>query len=988
MKHQYLCVAFFVLAVCLGGSRLYAAPSVGDDIFDLTGEGTEESPFLINSASDLRLVQHFVATHTVKTYGTYSMTEKNFSDGKYFRLTADIHLQSQQVLQDDGQLLPDTSGLSRWSPIGSSEAAHDFCGIFDGDGHTVYGVFICDSTAENQGLFGYISGGGIVRNVRLADSFVLGTNAVGGICGKLQNGTLYRCESQASVVGTGPSFQGGGIAGSHTSSGASIDSCKNAGFICGVPVPSPDGGMWNCGTGGICGQTSATVTRCVNEGRVSSEYFSPAGGISGWHTGSGTISDCLNSGHVSSTASVSVGGIVGSNWAVIRNCRNAGVVEATGKGSSMGGIVGVCSYNSQVYDSVNEGDMTSDADSVFVGGVVGSMSGGRDYNTYYTPKLYRCVNRGAITTTHDLSLAGGISGNNYCAEIHDSENHGHVVSASLAGGIVPQCRYYSNIYGCSNTGAVVGVNSTGGIVGDTNSTVDNCWNSGNVGSLNKSSNAGGIVGYTTSSVSGCYNTGEINTMKRGGGIAGYNSSQASVRECYNAGTVQAEAESALLGGIGGGNGTVANCYNVGRIIAYGDNSVVGGVTVNVWVSYDSHGNRSGSTAENCFNMGEVLSKGSNGKVGNIAGSYDVSSASSLIKNCYYLVGMLRGNGFTDSDEGNTSLVPLGIDEFRSLASRLNANRDWWDESPLPFLQGYYRPVLQCTRNQLKPHYYTVTTMSGDSVQIDMGAPADNTVFVTDETGLVLDAFNVLSGGVVRRAMLVDGQDFSVDEPFRALSLSYRRDSIPAYGMATLPFAVDGSDLPLGSLLLTPVEVIGGTALRADTIGAVKAGQPFLFQSSADVTEWDILKSDVMVAPSVEAEGLLKGAFCMTRDLEDDCYLPVADEAVFRRAASSDVLPPFRAYLQIPGLTADFLSLVNQTDITTGIRVSERKCAVSAGHRNITVSGVQGAPVQVHTVSGVMLYSVGSVEDVVDIPVGRSGLYFVTVGTNTSRVLVK
>ena len=75
----------------------------------------------------------------------------------YFRLTEDI----------------DLSGHS-WEPIGNS--AQSFLGVFDGNGHTISGLYIDAPDEDNQGLFGYLgddeTASAEVKNIGIVNSFI------------------------------------------------------------------------------------------------------------------------------------------------------------------------------------------------------------------------------------------------------------------------------------------------------------------------------------------------------------------------------------------------------------------------------------------------------------------------------------------------------------------------------------------------------------------------------------------------------------------------------------------------------------------------------------------------------------------------------------------------------------------------------------------------------------------------------------------------
>ena len=131
-------------------------------------------------------------------------------------------------------------GIGNWTPIGkyvSSRSKKPFSGTFDGQGHTISGLYINLSNRSGnlyQGLFGYCSGG-IVQNL-----IVTGSVAVTG--------------------STGPSIQYvAGIVGY----GANSSAVKNCGFYGTINVANSSGPCTNK-NGGVLGHTPSKVNATVN----------------------------------------------------------------------------------------------------------------------------------------------------------------------------------------------------------------------------------------------------------------------------------------------------------------------------------------------------------------------------------------------------------------------------------------------------------------------------------------------------------------------------------------------------------------------------------------------------------------------------------------------------------------------------------------------------------------------------------------------------
>ena len=61
-------------------------------------------------------------------------------------------------------------------------------GIFDGQNHTISGLYFNDETTNYVGLFGYNNG--TIKNVGIIDSCFKGSGSVGGVCGDNNSGTI------------------------------------------------------------------------------------------------------------------------------------------------------------------------------------------------------------------------------------------------------------------------------------------------------------------------------------------------------------------------------------------------------------------------------------------------------------------------------------------------------------------------------------------------------------------------------------------------------------------------------------------------------------------------------------------------------------------------------------------------------------------------------------------------------------------------------
>ena len=153
----------------------------------------------------------------------------------------------------------DLSGVE-WAPIGTE--AVPFCGELNGNFHRIKNLVI-DSTADYQGLFGYI-GSSTFRNLFIDSSCsITGGSYVAGIAaGGTKSGTAYfiNCGNEANITGTGANVAG--IVGVSMANAVKfiIKNCYNSGTISGGRESAAISG-WGAG--------NAEVDGVINTGAVS-----------------------------------------------------------------------------------------------------------------------------------------------------------------------------------------------------------------------------------------------------------------------------------------------------------------------------------------------------------------------------------------------------------------------------------------------------------------------------------------------------------------------------------------------------------------------------------------------------------------------------------------------------------------------------------------------------------------------------------------------
>lgn len=174
---------------------------------------------------------------------------------------------------------------------------------------------------------------------------------------------------------------------------------------------------------------------------------------------------------------ICIGGITGyMSWDNIENCYNTGTLKGEsdlGCQVDVGGIAGVCRYDSDIRNSYNVGEIINvtneeydpedDYTSVFnpthtAGGIIGV--GAEDFS------LENCYNAGKVMGEH---YCGGIAGAAWGTEgsIENCYNTGSIAAVQYAGGIAGH-DYMVEIFYCFNTGSATGGTWCGAIAGTIN----------------------------------------------------------------------------------------------------------------------------------------------------------------------------------------------------------------------------------------------------------------------------------------------------------------------------------------------------------------------------------------------------------------------------------------------------------------------------------------------------------------------------------------
>lgn len=549
------------------------------------GTGTENDPYQINTAAEL-------------AYFAKSVNDGKWYDGEYIILKNNINLNNQE-----------------WTPIGNH--SNSFRGNFDGRNHTVTGMQI-SGELDRVGLFGECTKHNVnsaIKNITVKDSVICGINFVGaivgyaeeiniencrsigntingktdvgGICGKIGGysvGKVSQCYNSSKVTGRG---RVGGIAGM----GGIAENCLNTGEIMIINKAYQSAG------GGIFGifddtTTSATITACVNLGKVSGgESF---GGIVGStdSESTGHISNCyynmdaITGGFGAGTA-LTAGQLCGALPSGLdskiweEGSVDTSTAVATGTGSRFGtaagtyinlqsvetaGITNTASVPVYNYVTTNGNDwdtytlITTAEEFVAIGQVRDEAKWSANYvlgndidvsgaelksigdpEISYTGKF----SGDGHTISHvDMTKEEGADSSGLFAQIGNSSGksgkvmllaaNGDIVTSYFATGGICGNLSAGEIYGCSFTGTVKG-SMVGGISGAAgqHTMISQCFFEGDVQGSHAAAGICGMSGTVVGSINHCISIATIDTAENDAYLAGItNSRDSDATNCY------------------------------------------------------------------------------------------------------------------------------------------------------------------------------------------------------------------------------------------------------------------------------------------------------------------------------------------------------------------------------------------------------------------------------------------------------------------------
>jgi len=582
-----------------GGTSIYNAA------LQPSGSGTSGDPYVIGTV-----------------YNLYWITQNSSSWNKYFKQTADIDASSTSGWESGSGFLPIGDGIT------------NFSGTYDGNWHTISGLFINRINSDYIGMFGSTTSAATIKNLGLLNVNVTGNLFVGGLVGVTfsSSTTINNCYTTGSI--NGDSSYVGGLVG-YQSSGV-VTNCYSSANVTGSSNY----------VGGLVGQiAAASLNNSYSTGSISGVRY--VGGCAGYINTGASVTNCYSAGSVNGTRFI--GGFFGFNTGTVTNCYSIGGVSGS---QNVGGFGGVNSFTvtNSYWDTQTSGQSTSSGGTgktTVLMKTTSTFSGaGWDFSTW---EIDADIHNGYPGLRWQFAVhpsGSGTSGSSYLissfanllwitlnpsswssyfqqtTDINADSSSWYEGFTSIGNAATPFSGTYdgdehtvSNIYISRVSTDVIGmfgeidqatiqdlglvnINITGnmfvgGLVGVASScTINNCSTTGNV--TGDSSYVGGLVGYlfSSASVSNCYSTSAVSgSSLYVGGLVGRNV-QSSISTSYSTGSVNGSNNN--IGGLAGYNNyTITNCYSSGSVSG-------SGVRIGGFVGFND-----GGTITNCYSIGSV-----------------------------------------------------------------------------------------------------------------------------------------------------------------------------------------------------------------------------------------------------------------------------------------------------------------------------------------------------------------------------------------------
>ena len=204
------------------GSSVYVRPENGD--------GSEDNPYQIENRGNLYWFAGLVN-------GDSTICTGNVIDGGVVQNKSACAILVNDIVvnegtNSEGKSVKDCAGVKaddwmEWTPAGDG-----YSGTFDGNGHTISGLYVNKADEVSVGMFRALMRGK-VKSLGLINSYIEGKDEVGAIAGKVYaDSSISNCYNMGTIKAT--SVDGsyiGGICGYITAESVRVNSCYNTGSL-------------------------------------------------------------------------------------------------------------------------------------------------------------------------------------------------------------------------------------------------------------------------------------------------------------------------------------------------------------------------------------------------------------------------------------------------------------------------------------------------------------------------------------------------------------------------------------------------------------------------------------------------------------------------------------------------------------------------------------------------------------------------------------
>ena len=308
------------------GVKTQSTASVSKKV-DKSWYNPDKNEYVLDSVEDL--------------YGFYVISTYEDFSGKTIKLGKDIIFNAGNAVD-----WATNAPSNEWFPVGVNRANYRFSGTFDGQGHTISGIYLSDNSdlLNYSGFFGVIGTEGVVKNLKITNSYFERLNKsgqsamLGSVAGEVQ-GTIQNVYSNAILYTDGN--QAGGIvarmvyADKEKKTTTLVDNCWFDGILTGTKNQKMGGITAYAGRSGVQAEdTKLKISNCLFTGTVGNDRTSKADELGGQY----------------------IGGIFGYDISAVNmmidNCLSAGTIDTVYDGY-VGSVIGMINKSGSVFTVTN-----------------------------------------------------------------------------------------------------------------------------------------------------------------------------------------------------------------------------------------------------------------------------------------------------------------------------------------------------------------------------------------------------------------------------------------------------------------------------------------------------------------------------------------------------------------------------------------------------------------------------------------------------------